>query len=201
MTLQPHAICCRAREFALSNDTRSFRVLLYILAGSAVLALLHLTLKWLATHSVKFRELTTPTLRYLLRELYVRALDGGYLHVDIRRSGAYFRVYKTIISHGVVRLTVHVPPNAQELVGPGVVEQALGENGFEGLVARGDVSHGKNGDLVIECGSGIDQATVIVEFLMQRVFHVAPERDCVAYLRDFHLDPRAHPGFDRAPLP
>jgi hypothetical protein len=176
-------------------------MLLYILAGILVLVLLHLLLKWLATHSVKFRNLTTPVLRYLLRELYVRGLDGGYLHVDIRRSGAYFRVYKTIISHGVVRLTVHVPPNVQALVGPGAVEQALGENGFEGLMARGDISADKNGDLVIECGSGISQATVIVEFLMQRVFHVAPERDCVAYVRDFHLDPRAHPGFDTAPLP
>jgi hypothetical protein len=31
--------------------------------------------------------------------------------------------------------------------------------------------------------------------------HSLPERDCVAYLGDFHLDPRAHPGFDTAPLP
>jgi hypothetical protein len=31
--------------------------------------------------------------------------------------------------------------------------------------------------------------------------HSLPERDCVARLGDFHLDPRAHPGFDTAPLP
>ena len=176
-------------------------MLLYVIAGTAVLVLLHLLLEWLGSQPAKFRDLTTPTLRYLLRELYVRGLDGAYLHIDLRRSGANFRVYKTIISHGVVRLRVRVPPDAQALVGLGAFEQALSENGFESLIARGGVGYGENGDLVVDCGSGITQASVIVEFLLQRVFRVAPERDCVAYMRHFHLDPRAQPGFDTAPLP
>lgn len=176
-------------------------MLLYILAGIVVVVLLNLLMKWLVTQPAKYRDLTTPILRYLLREVYVRGFDGAYLHIDLRRSGTYFRVYKTMVSHGVARLTVSVPPVAQALVGHGTVEQALNENGFQGLVTRGAVSHDANGDLVIDCGSGIAQATVIVEFLLRQVFHVEEEGDGVAYARNCHPDPRAHPGFDTAPLP
>jgi hypothetical protein len=175
-------------------------VLLYILVGVAVVVSLHLFLKWLATQPAKYRDLTTPILRYLLREVYVRGFDGGYLHIDLRRSRTYFRVYKTIVAHGVVRLTVRIPPTAQTLVGPGTIERELSENGFRDLMTRGAISHDKNGDLVIDCGSGIAQATVIVEFLLRQVFSAEKKGDCVAYARNCHLDPRAHPGFDTAPL-
>jgi hypothetical protein len=176
-------------------------VLLYILAGVAVLILLNLLLKWLATQPAKYRDVTTPILRYLLREVYVRGFDGGYLHIDLRRSSTYFRVYKTIVSQGVVHLAMRVPPATQAVVGLGTVEQALSKNGFHDLMTRGAVSHDKNGNLVIDCGTGIAQATVIVEFLLRQAFHAEQKGDCVAYGGNCHPDPRAHPGFDTAPLP
>lgn len=128
-------------------------MLLYVLAGVAAVALLHLLLKRLATLPAKYHELTTPTLQYRLRGLYGRGLGGAYLQIDLRRTGAYVQVYKTILSRGVVQLSVHVPSGAQTLVEPRAIERAFSEHGFAPLSAGRSVC-GRVEGLVQEVGLG-----------------------------------------------
>ena len=75
----------------------------YLGIGIVVLFIL-LVLNKLGMRPAKYRDLDTPRLRSLLDVLYVRGLDGGFLHVAVIKSQQFVRVYKCIHRPDVVSL-------------------------------------------------------------------------------------------------
>jgi len=160
----------------------------YLGIGIVVLFIL-LVLGRLGMRPAKYRDLDTPGLRSLLDLLYVRGLDGGFLHVAVIKSQQFVRVYKCIHRPDVVSLELHIPRSTyQHLEVPTAMDtlNALGAHVFTGQ-PRGVASGEPRDSLVIDCGPGISRALVVLESVLRDVLQLDPERQCVAHIEGARL--------------
>ena len=168
--------------------------MIYVAIGLALL----LILNRLGRRPAKYRDLDTPRLRSLLEVLYVRGLDGGFLHVAVIGSQQFIRVYKHIGGPDQVALLAHVPEVTYSALGLDHVTQAIQAYGLPTFLgARAGI--GSAGDLIVDCGTKVSRAVVATEFLLRSVLCLDPERECVAHIERAHPNPRAHPGLATRP--
>jgi len=146
----------------------------------------------------KYRDLDTPGLRSLFDLLYVRGLDGGFLHVAVIGSRQFIRVYKHIGGPDQVTLRVHVPQVTYSGLGLDHVTHAMQAYGLPTFLRAG-AGIGSPGDLIVDCGTEVSRAVVATEFLLRNVRCLDPERECVAHIERAHPNPRAHPGLATRP--
>lgn len=166
------------------------------IAVAVVLALV--ALNKVGMKPARHRDLDTPGLRALLELLYIRGMDGAYLHVAVIASSQFVRVYKCIRGPEHVDLEAHMPKGAYAPLGLEQTRNALEANGFAAVIAEGANPESAD-DLVVDCGPGTSRALVVTEFLLRNVLRLDPERQCVAHIERAHPNPRAHPGFAVAP--
>ena len=160
----------------------------YLGIGIVVLFIL-LVLNRLGLRPAKYRDLDTPRLRSLLDLLYVRGVDGGFLHVAVIKSVQFVRVYKCIQQPDVVSLELHIPRSAyQHLEVPTAMDtlNSLGAQLSTGQM-RGIASGEPRDSLVIDCGPGISRVLVVLESVLRDVLQLDPERQCVAHIEGARL--------------
>src|SRR2546427_9472304 len=122
--------------------------MIYVAIGLALV----LILNRVGMRPAKYRDLDTPCLRSLLALLYVRGLDGGFLHVAVIGSRQFVRVYKHISGPDQVALRAHVPEVTYSALGLDHVTHTIQAYGLPTFLRAGAGS-GSAGDLVVDCGT------------------------------------------------
>lgn len=168
------------------------------LAIAAGIVFVLLALNRLGMKPAKHRDLDTPGLRCLLGLLYVRGLDGAYLHIAVIASSRFVRVYKYIQRLDDVVLKAHVPKATYGALGLDQVQSALEAHGFAASMGGGPGPENSD-DLVLDCGKSVSRAVVVTEFLLRDLLRLDPKHHCVAHIERGHPNPWAHPGFARPP--
>ncbi len=169
----------------------------YVVIAAAIVLVLT-AVNRLGSRPAQYRDLDTPGLRSLLELLYVRGLDGGYLHVAVIGSSQFLRVYKYIRGPEEVVLKAHIPQVTYAPLGLERTQETLQAHGFAASIG-GPGGAGNTDDLVVGCGPLISRSVVVTEFLLRDLLHLDPERQCVAHIERAHPNPWAHPGFAAAP--
>lgn len=145
---------------------------------------------------VIYRGLPTPEIRELLEVVYVRGMDGCYLHIKSRNDKSRaLRTFKRIVAMDHVMLDVALPKGLIEQLGSARLASAVDGYGAH-LTARNDPSKGW---ILIDSTDQIDRAVVIVERLADAFLQTDLAREGVAHVVGAHGDLREHPGFTKWP--